>query len=68
MAVKVESYNQKYLRMTPQVRQIFDDLEDWKEYCRFKLVKFDPADLYKSDLYKRYVKRKAEWLREQRSK
>jgi hypothetical protein len=68
MSIKVESYNKKYLRMTPQVNQIFEDLEAWKEYCSFKLIKYDPADLYKSDLYKRYIKRKTEWLNEQRNK
>jgi hypothetical protein len=68
MSVKVESYNKKYLKMKPEVSQIFSDLEDWHSYCRFKLIKYDPADLYKSDAYKLFIKRRKEWLKEKESK
>lgn len=61
----MESYNKKYLRMTPQVKQLFEDLEEWKEYCQFKLIKYDPSELYKSEIYKKFKKRKADWLRSQ---
>lgn len=68
MSVKVEKYNLKYLRMKPEVAQIFEDLEDWKDHCRFKLVNFDPADLYKSDSYQKFLRRKKEWLKDQANK
>jgi hypothetical protein len=35
-------------RVKPEVTRIFDDLEAWLDHCRFNLLKFDPADLYKS--------------------
>ena len=30
----------------PEVRQIFQDLEAWLNYRRFRMIKYDPADLY----------------------
>jgi len=41
-------YNANAPRMKPEVSRIFDDLEAWLDHCRFNLLKFDPADLYKS--------------------
>jgi hypothetical protein len=38
--------------MKPEVKQIFSDLEAWHNYCRFNMLKFDPADLYVSKQYK----------------
>jgi hypothetical protein len=58
MSVKVESYNKKYLKMKPEVSRIFDDLDEWYSHCKWKLMKYDPADLYKSDSYKKFEKRK----------
>jgi hypothetical protein len=48
----------KYLRMTPEVRQIFNDLDAWCNYCRFRMTKYDPADLYKSPEYKEWMERR----------
>ncbi len=48
----------KYLRMTPEVRQIFNDLDAWCNYCRFRMIKFDPADLYRSPEYKEWQERR----------
>lgn len=47
----------KYLRMKPEVTQIYEDLEAWHDHCRFNLLKFDPADLYKSHEYKAWVEK-----------
>lgn len=55
--MSVPSYVQKTLRMKPEVTKIFDDLEDWLNYCRFNLIKYDEKDLYKSKEYK-------DWRRE----
>lgn len=51
------SYIQKTLHMKPEVSQIFTDLEAWHDHCRFNMLPFNPADLYKSKQYK-------EWIRE----
>jgi len=48
----------KYLRMSPEVRQIFNDLDAWLNYCRFRMIKFDPADLYRSVEYKEWQERR----------
>ena len=47
-------YIEKYLRMTPEITQIFDDLEAYKDYCRFNFLKFNERDLYRSDQYRRF--------------
>lgn len=59
------SWLNKYLTMKPEVKQIFNDLEAWHNYCRFNLIKFDPADLYKSTEYKAWQEhRKSRFNRE----
>jgi hypothetical protein len=44
----VPAYIQKTLRMKPEVSKVFDDLDAWLDYCRFNLINFNQADLYKS--------------------
>jgi len=48
----------KYLRMSPEVRQIYNDLDAWLNYCRFRMIKYDPADLYRSVEYKEWQERR----------
>lgn len=48
----------KYLTMKPEVKQIFNDLDAWLNHCRFNLIKFDPADLYKSQAYLEWQERR----------
>jgi len=48
------AYIQKTLYMKPEVEKIFDDLDKWLDYCRFNLLDFNPADLYRSPEYKNY--------------
>jgi hypothetical protein len=49
----------------PTVNKIFNDLEAWLTHCRENLIKYDPADLYRSKEYKdwqrtqEYLQRKA---------
>jgi len=52
------AYIQKTLRMKPEVTKIFDDLDAWLDHCRFNLLPYNPADLYKSQEY-RYFSRPA---------
>lgn len=47
-------YIEKYLRMTPEVTQLFNDLESYRDYCRFNFLKFNERDLYRSDQYRRF--------------
>ena len=42
-------------RTKPEVSRIFDDLEAWLDHCRFNLLKFDPADLYKSREWREFA-------------
>ena len=44
----------KYLTMKPEVSKIFEDLEQYRDYCKFNFVKFDERDLYKSDAYRKF--------------
>lgn len=41
--------------MKPEVAKIFDDLDAWREHCRFNGIKFDEADLYKSRAWKEFA-------------
>jgi len=36
----------------PDINTIFNDLDTWRNHCRFNGVKFDEADLYKSASWK----------------
>jgi hypothetical protein len=49
-------YIEKYLRIKPEVDRIFDDLEGYKNFCRFNMLKFDERDLYKSEQYRKFEK------------
>ena len=59
------SYIQKTLRMKQEVTRIFDDLDNWLDYCRFNLIAFNPSDMYRSNDYRKfqqeqeYLERKA---------
>jgi hypothetical protein len=48
----------KYLRMSSEVTKIYNDLDAWLNYCRFRMIKFDEADLYKSPEYKEWQERR----------
>jgi hypothetical protein len=62
MAVTVEKYNVKYLRMKPEVTQIYNDLEEYRDWVRLQYpqVAFNEADLYKnsSPLWQKFLKSK----------
>jgi len=59
------NYIQKTLRLKPEVKKIFEDLETWLDHCRLNLLPYNPADLYKSYEYRNfqrgqeYLERKA---------
>jgi len=59
------AYIQKTLKLKPEVAKIFEDLDVWLDYCRFNLLNYNPADLYRSKEYKdfqrqqEYLERKA---------
>jgi len=48
----------KYLTMKPEVSKVFNDLEDYLNFCRFELLPFNQGDLYnnKNSNWKKYVK------------
>ena len=50
------AYIQKTLKWKPEVVKVFDDLDNWLDYCRFNLINFDPKDLYRSAEYKNFVR------------
>lgn len=58
----VASYNKKYLRMKPEVNQIFNDLDEYRDWVRLQYpqVVFNEADLYKnsSPLWQKFLKSK----------
>jgi hypothetical protein len=50
----IPAYIQKTLKMKPEVEKIFDDLDKWLDHCRFNLIPFNPADLYRSQEYRNF--------------
>ena len=49
--------NRRY-PMKAEIRQIFQDLDAWLNYCRFRMIKYDEADLYRSSEYKEWQERR----------
>ena len=49
--------NRRY-SMKAEIRQIFQDLDAWLNYCRFRMIKYDEADLYRSVEYKEWQERR----------
>lgn len=47
MAKNYRTYS--YFENRPDVVKIFVDLEEFHDFCRIELRKFDPADLYRKD-------------------
>lgn len=60
-------YIEKYLTMKPEVTKLFDDLDAYREYCVFNMLKFDEKDLYKSEQYRRFDKWRNRFKRVERN-
>jgi len=56
-----QEWTKKYLRMKPEVERIFQDLEDYRDYCALYMLKFDVKDLYRSEQYRKFEKYK-NWM------
>jgi len=60
MAVSVASYNKKYLRMKPEVDNIFNTLDDYLDFVRLQYpqVEYNPADIGRNEsvTWQRFVK------------
>ncbi len=39
----------KYLRMKPEVNKIFNDLENYLDWCRLNLEPYEPSNLYREN-------------------
>ena len=47
--VHSSNINKGNYTMKPEVNKIFDDLEAYLDFCRFNLLPFNPAELYRKD-------------------
>lgn len=56
----------KHLRMTPEVTKIFDDLEEYLDYCKDNMLRYDERDLYnnKSEQWRKFDKQRQFALRQ----
>ena len=61
-----QEWLKKYLRIKPEVHKIYDDLEQYLDYCRINLLNFNEADLYneRAWIWKNFQK----WKNWQRNK
>ena len=53
----------KYLVMKPEVKKIFNDLDNFRDFCRFEMLPFNEASLYNREskewrLYERNLNKK----------
>jgi hypothetical protein len=48
-----------YFETRPDVVKVFDDVEAWHDHCRFNLLDFNPADVYRTQAYKDWARRKS---------
>jgi len=55
-----QEWLKKYLRIKPEVHRIYEDLEQYHDYCRINLLNFNEADLYKSEQYRKFD-RQRQW-------
>lgn len=65
------AYIKKSLVMKPEVKRIFDDLDEFLDFCRFELLPYNPADLYNRDSYewnRFYGATRSKWARNERAK
>lgn len=53
-----------YFAKHPEIVKIFDDLERFKDYCRFNAFMFNEADLYNesSKVWNHFVKGHSNWI------
>jgi hypothetical protein len=52
--------------MSHDVTKIYNDLDAWLNYCRFRMIKYDESDLYTSGEYREWQerrKKRQEWQR-----
>lgn len=47
-------YIERHFHMKPEISKIFQDLEDYLEFCRDNMLKYDERDLYRSEQYKKF--------------
>ena len=54
------NWRNKYLIMKPEVSKIFDDLEAYLDFCKWEMLPFNEADLYRksSPVYSAYLNSK----------
>lgn len=54
----------RHYGMKPEVNKIFNDLEQYLDYCRDNMLRFDERDLYKTDQWRRFEKERNRMLKE----
>lgn len=55
----------RFFGMKPEVRDIFQELELYLEYCKDNMLRYDERDIYKSDQWKRFDKERRHAARQQ---
>lgn len=55
----------RFFGMKDEVRDIFMELEQYLEYCKDNMLRYDERDIYKSDQWKRFDKERRHAARQQ---
>lgn len=48
----------QYFANRPDVVKVWEDIDAWLDHCRFNLMDFNPADVYRTQAYKDWARRK----------
>lgn len=51
--------------MKPEVKEIFQELEEYLNYCRDNMLRYDERDIYKSEQWKKFDKERRHAARTQ---
>lgn len=57
----------KHYGVKAEVAKIFQDLEDYLDYCRDNMLRYDERDLYKTDQWRRFEKHRNRQLKEEQN-
>ena len=55
----------RFFGIKPEVRDIFQELDEYLQYCKDNMLRYDERDIYKSDQWKRFDKERRHALRNQ---
>lgn len=54
----------RHFGMKSEVKKIFEDLEEYLDFCRDNMLRYDERDIYKTDQWRKFEKHRNRMLKE----